>query len=62
LHAPARLLETVTGILSRDCLIVKFDTSQDYPPIHMISLEHLIAPKFRSPDWQIPDELFDFES
>jgi hypothetical protein len=57
-----RLLETVTGILSRDSLIMKFDASQDYPPIHMILIEHLIAPKFGSPDWQIPDELFNFES
>lgn len=50
----------VVGILSGDSLIVRFD--QVTPPIQIVSLEHLIAPKFGSPDGQIPDEPFGFDS
>jgi staphylococcal nuclease domain-containing protein 1 len=61
-HPWHRLYGTVAGILSGDSLIVRFDSGQNVAPVQIISLEHLIAPKFGSPDGQIPDDPWGFES
>ena len=50
----------VLGILSGDSLIVEFENIN--PSIQIVSLEHLVAPKFGSPDGQVQDEPHGFES
>ncbi|OHS93830.1 ebna2 binding protein P100 [Tritrichomonas foetus] len=56
------LTGTVIGILSGDSLIVHFDSYVNQHQIQIVSLEHLVAPKFGSPDGQIQDEPHGFES
>lgn len=51
----------VDGILSGDSLIIRF-LPPCKVPIQIISLEHLVAPKFGLPDGEIKDEPFGYDS
>jgi hypothetical protein len=55
-------LGTVTGTLSGDSLIVKFDPGQGCCLVHIISPGNLIAQKFGSSDAAVLDEPSGFES
>lgn len=58
----AKMNGIVIGILSGDSLIVRFPSLERKDQIQIVCLEHLIAPKFGSPDGQIRDEPYGFES
>lgn len=53
---------SVIGILSGDSLIVQSEQFDNSLHIQIISLEHLVAPKFGSPDGQILDEPHGYNS